>query len=226
MNLYRLIAVICLCWQDVDIDLKKSNQESLQEAGCLLLCDEIVPSSEVPSRYTRIRNLQRLKVSSLIDGSEINAIIINLFVNLEFCVKTWERINQHKTKHTNIVFLGGTHFCHLPLLHLCQHGWRSRRKTRGDSWETTCLQTRLAWTSPVSLSVHRLEPWLSLPHRDFVLHWDWKFCCLDFKYSVTLFPNKQRIYHCGLHNFMEKNQYPWGIWQSWSVWWLSAFFHQ
>lgn len=49
--------------QDVDIDLKKSNQETLHEAGCLLLSDEIVPSSEVPSRYTRIRSLQRLKVS-------------------------------------------------------------------------------------------------------------------------------------------------------------------
>lgn len=51
-----------LCWQDVDIDLKKSNQESLHETGCLL-SDEMVPSSEVPSRYTRIRSLQRLRVS-------------------------------------------------------------------------------------------------------------------------------------------------------------------
>lgn len=49
----------------MDIDLKKSNQETLHEAGCFLLGDEIVPSSEVPSRYTRIRSLQRLKVSSL-----------------------------------------------------------------------------------------------------------------------------------------------------------------
>lgn len=46
---------------EVDIDLKKSNQETLHEAGCILLSDEIVPSSEVPSRYTRIRSLQRLK---------------------------------------------------------------------------------------------------------------------------------------------------------------------
>lgn len=55
----------CFLWQDVDIDLKKSNQETLLDAGCLLLINEIVPSSEVPSLYTRIRSLQRLKVRLL-----------------------------------------------------------------------------------------------------------------------------------------------------------------
>lgn len=48
--------------QDVDIDLKKTNQETLLEAGSLLLIKENLPSPEVPSLYTRIRSLQRLKV--------------------------------------------------------------------------------------------------------------------------------------------------------------------
>ncbi|KAM3619446.1 uncharacterized protein V6R79_008322 [Siganus canaliculatus] len=47
--------------QDVDIDLKKSNQETLLEAGSLLLIKENLPSPDVPSLYTRIRGLQRLK---------------------------------------------------------------------------------------------------------------------------------------------------------------------
>uniref|UniRef100_A0AAQ4S0P2 MALT paracaspase 2 n=1 Tax=Gasterosteus aculeatus aculeatus TaxID=481459 RepID=A0AAQ4S0P2_GASAC len=47
--------------EDVDIDLKKSNQETLLEAGSLLLVREDLPSPEVPSLYTRIRCLQRLK---------------------------------------------------------------------------------------------------------------------------------------------------------------------
>ncbi|XP_026160675.1 MALT paracaspase 2 [Mastacembelus armatus] len=47
--------------QDVDIDLKKSNQETLIEAGSLLLIKENLPSPEVPSLYTRICSLQRLK---------------------------------------------------------------------------------------------------------------------------------------------------------------------
>uniref|UniRef100_A0A3Q0RDE3 MALT paracaspase 2 n=1 Tax=Amphilophus citrinellus TaxID=61819 RepID=A0A3Q0RDE3_AMPCI len=47
--------------EDVDIDLKKSNQESLVEAGCLLLIKEELPSPEAHSLYTRIRSLQRLK---------------------------------------------------------------------------------------------------------------------------------------------------------------------
>lgn len=51
--------------QDVDIDLKKSNQETLLEAGSLLLIREKIPSPEVPSLYTRIRGLQRLKVRHL-----------------------------------------------------------------------------------------------------------------------------------------------------------------
>eukprot|EP00064_Thunnus_orientalis_P012239 superscaffoldBa00001855_g12273 len=46
---------------DVDIDLKKSNQETLLEAGSLLLIKENLPSPEVPSLYTRIRGLQRLR---------------------------------------------------------------------------------------------------------------------------------------------------------------------
>ncbi|XP_043985949.1 MALT paracaspase 2 isoform X1 [Gambusia affinis] len=47
--------------QEVDIDLKKSNQETLFEAGCLLLIKEELPSLEEHSLYTRIRSLQRLK---------------------------------------------------------------------------------------------------------------------------------------------------------------------
>ncbi|KAM6938524.1 LOW QUALITY PROTEIN: MALT paracaspase 2 [Lycodopsis pacificus] len=47
--------------EDVDIDLKKSNQETLLEAGSLLLIKENLPSPEVPSLYTRIRCLQRLR---------------------------------------------------------------------------------------------------------------------------------------------------------------------
>ncbi|XP_029987211.1 MALT paracaspase 2 isoform X2 [Sphaeramia orbicularis] len=45
---------------DVDIDLKKSNQETLLEAGGLFLIKEL-SSSEVHSLYTRIRSLQRLR---------------------------------------------------------------------------------------------------------------------------------------------------------------------
>lgn len=47
--------------QDVDVDLKKSNQETLLEAGSLLLIKEELPTPEVPSLYTRIRSLQRLR---------------------------------------------------------------------------------------------------------------------------------------------------------------------
>ncbi|XP_078115163.1 MALT paracaspase 2 [Sander vitreus] len=47
--------------EDVDIDLKQSNQETLLEAGSLLLIKENLPSPEVPSLYTRIRCLQRLR---------------------------------------------------------------------------------------------------------------------------------------------------------------------
>ncbi|XP_028260528.1 MALT paracaspase 2 [Parambassis ranga] len=47
--------------QDVDVDLKKTNQETLLEAGSLLLIKENLPSPEVPSLYTRIRSLQRLR---------------------------------------------------------------------------------------------------------------------------------------------------------------------
>ncbi|XP_034035645.1 MALT paracaspase 2 isoform X2 [Thalassophryne amazonica] len=46
---------------DVDIDLKQSNQESLLEAGSLLLIEESLPSPDVPSLYTRIQSLQRLR---------------------------------------------------------------------------------------------------------------------------------------------------------------------
>ncbi|KAK5870222.1 hypothetical protein PBY51_024876 [Eleginops maclovinus] len=47
--------------EDVAINLKKSNQETLLEAGSLLLINENLPSPEVSSLYTRIRCLQRLK---------------------------------------------------------------------------------------------------------------------------------------------------------------------
>lgn len=185
---HRWIAGKCLCWQDVDIDLKKSNQESLHEAGCLLLNNETVLSPEVLCRYTRIRSLQRLKVSSFfsIDGSEKHAVMMNLCVTLEMR----GNFNQLKTKHTKTVFLGGAYFRRLPLLHLCQHGWRRRRKTTGDGRETTCLQTLPAWTSAVSVCVLRLEPRLALLHRDVFLHRHSKLCRLHFKYSVTLCPRK------------------------------------
>ncbi|XP_072295230.1 MALT paracaspase 2 [Eucyclogobius newberryi] len=45
---------------DVEIDLKKSNQESPLEAGSLLLIKEALPA-EADSRYTRVCGLQRLK---------------------------------------------------------------------------------------------------------------------------------------------------------------------
>ncbi|KAM7388285.1 hypothetical protein PAMP_024472 [Pampus punctatissimus] len=48
--------------EDVDIDMKKSNQETPLEAGSLLLIKENLPSPEVPSLYTRIQGLQRLRV--------------------------------------------------------------------------------------------------------------------------------------------------------------------
>uniref|UniRef100_A0A665VG12 MALT paracaspase 2 n=1 Tax=Echeneis naucrates TaxID=173247 RepID=A0A665VG12_ECHNA len=47
--------------QDVEINLKKSNQETLPEAGCLLLFSENLSSPEVPRLYTRICSLQRLR---------------------------------------------------------------------------------------------------------------------------------------------------------------------
>ncbi|XP_060889517.1 MALT paracaspase 2 isoform X2 [Labrus mixtus] len=47
--------------EDVDVDLKKSNQETLLEAGSLILINEYLLSPEVPSLYTRVRSLQRLR---------------------------------------------------------------------------------------------------------------------------------------------------------------------
>lgn len=114
--------------QDVDIDLKKSNQETLHEAGCLLLSDEIVPSSEVPSRYTRIRSLQRLKVSYFNHRFCLYPVREKCCHNNYFCQfrglssEMRENFNQLKTKHTITVFLGGAYFCHLSSLHVCQHG--------------------------------------------------------------------------------------------------------
>lgn len=45
---------------DVEFDLKKSNQQTLLEAGSLLLIPETLPA-EAHSRYTRVSGLQRLK---------------------------------------------------------------------------------------------------------------------------------------------------------------------
>lgn len=45
----------------LDIDVKRSNQASLVEAGSLLLSMACMPAPELPSLYTRIRDLQRLK---------------------------------------------------------------------------------------------------------------------------------------------------------------------
>uniref|UniRef100_UPI0037E7C9BE MALT paracaspase 2 n=1 Tax=Semicossyphus pulcher TaxID=241346 RepID=UPI0037E7C9BE len=47
--------------EDIEVDLKKSNQETLLEAGSLILIQEDLLSPEVPSLYTRIRGLQRLR---------------------------------------------------------------------------------------------------------------------------------------------------------------------
>ncbi|XP_061832216.1 MALT paracaspase 2 [Nerophis lumbriciformis] len=47
--------------EDVDMDLKKSNQETLLEAGSLLLIKEHVPSPQFPTLYTHIQSLQRLQ---------------------------------------------------------------------------------------------------------------------------------------------------------------------
>ncbi|XP_011613098.1 MALT paracaspase 2 isoform X1 [Takifugu rubripes] len=47
--------------EDVDVHMKKSNQESLLEAGSLLINEENLSSPEGPSLYTRVRSLQRLK---------------------------------------------------------------------------------------------------------------------------------------------------------------------
>ncbi|XP_077390176.1 MALT paracaspase 2 isoform X1 [Festucalex cinctus] len=47
--------------EDVDVDVKKSNQETLVEAGSLLQIKQQLPSPELPSLYTRICSLQRLK---------------------------------------------------------------------------------------------------------------------------------------------------------------------
>ncbi|XP_024134292.1 MALT paracaspase 2 isoform X2 [Oryzias melastigma] len=44
-----------------DVDLKKSNQDCLIDAGSLCLTEDKLPSPDVPSLYTRICNLQRLK---------------------------------------------------------------------------------------------------------------------------------------------------------------------
>ncbi|XP_076009546.1 MALT paracaspase 2 [Genypterus blacodes] len=47
--------------QDVDVDLKKCNQQSLVEAGSLLLIEESLPAPGEPGLYTRLRGLQRLR---------------------------------------------------------------------------------------------------------------------------------------------------------------------
>ncbi|KAM6921088.1 MALT paracaspase 2 [Xenentodon cancila] len=47
--------------EDVDVDVKRSNQDSLLEAGSLVLIKEELPCSETPSLYTRICSLHRLK---------------------------------------------------------------------------------------------------------------------------------------------------------------------
>ncbi|KAK0132062.1 Mucosa-associated lymphoid tissue lymphoma translocation protein 1 [Merluccius polli] len=47
--------------EGVDLDLKKSNQESIIEAGSLLPIMENMPSPQSPSLYTRLKSLQRLK---------------------------------------------------------------------------------------------------------------------------------------------------------------------
>uniref|UniRef100_A0AAY4D8F9 MALT paracaspase 2 n=1 Tax=Denticeps clupeoides TaxID=299321 RepID=A0AAY4D8F9_9TELE len=47
--------------EDVEIDLKHTNEESLQEAESLLFTAESLPESKLPKLYTRLRALQQLK---------------------------------------------------------------------------------------------------------------------------------------------------------------------
>ncbi|CAL8348484.1 unnamed protein product [Gadus morhua 'NCC'] len=47
--------------EGVDLDLKKSNQGSVLEAGSLLPIMEILPPAQSPGLYTRLKSLQRLK---------------------------------------------------------------------------------------------------------------------------------------------------------------------
>ncbi|XP_074524477.1 MALT paracaspase 2 isoform X2 [Halichoeres trimaculatus] len=47
--------------EDVDIDLKKSNQETLLEAGSFMLLEENLSATEAPSLFTRVQSLQRLR---------------------------------------------------------------------------------------------------------------------------------------------------------------------
>ncbi|KAG5276112.1 hypothetical protein AALO_G00128020 [Alosa alosa] len=47
--------------EDLEIDLKHTNQETLQEAGSLLFTIDCLPQPEVPKLYTRLKALQRLK---------------------------------------------------------------------------------------------------------------------------------------------------------------------
>ena len=65
-NWIKSETIICLhtipSWQGVDLDLKKSNQGSVLEAGSLLPIMEILPPAQSPGLYTRLKSLQRLKV--------------------------------------------------------------------------------------------------------------------------------------------------------------------
>ncbi|XP_031430989.1 MALT paracaspase 2 [Clupea harengus] len=47
--------------EDLEIDLKHTNQESLEEAGSILFTIDFLPQPEVPKLYTRLKALQRLK---------------------------------------------------------------------------------------------------------------------------------------------------------------------
>ncbi|KAL2089816.1 hypothetical protein ACEWY4_014504 [Coilia grayii] len=47
--------------EDLEIDLKHTNQESLLEVGSILPIAECLPQPEVPKLYTRLKALQRLK---------------------------------------------------------------------------------------------------------------------------------------------------------------------
>lgn len=62
LSVFHYILCVHVTIQDLYIDLKKSNQKTLLEAGSLLLIPENLPSPEAPSLYTRLRGLQRLKV--------------------------------------------------------------------------------------------------------------------------------------------------------------------
>lgn len=101
-----LLWIPMLLGQDVHIDLKKSNQETLVEAGSLLLIRENLPSPEVPSLYTRVCRLQRLKVRSVFYKYSINLHLNFSFYSLS-SIKTLSALHclHSRSSHSSSVFI-------------------------------------------------------------------------------------------------------------------------